>query len=593
MVKASDLIKLFDFNLSAKRLNNAFDLLKEEQYSKLILTHYSDVLEVVMKYMTGQNYTAQPDVYETCESIVKYLSEKCFQEGILFEYLEIIETVKDDDVFTSILKGLQIIILNQTEKKSRALEYCLNSIEDYIEELPLSENLTKNIEDEEEKLLENNDQVRRILMMYVTLDLFYEPIAKQIVLSKSLTSEFRSNKFSRGNVLFCFILRLFGKPLCYLDLSHDSDTNNVKTYSRQCAENMIGCLSELHSDVYQLLEYVETRSRWPNKKLSSDDYEEELNNIFLSDVKTPLLQLGIVFYLIIAEDIVPKSLPKVYSPVYLFQSGIYLVNVMIASNESVVNKGLKLCHKLLANIDCKLGSDELDLSVHRDFCNNLTKLIVYSPSKRNRQKGLMVLKDYILKFVTHGRYLLLKNIFNNTKHKGLTGFLTTMYKDMIFEDLNNTEITQFSEFFSGPCFKKLLLDNMCFLTDGIKCDVMDSSDQIISSLNFLIAVLIRDKLNLTNVCDLIPDLQAGFLSNLRDGLDLSQAHYKNEMDRVHAGDVDKIESILKDTEILNGPDDVPELDSTQKIKMLHCALNTFDLMYYQLARVNEIINNIK
>ncbi|CAO1423441.1 unnamed protein product [Diamesa serratosioi] len=300
MVNASDLIKLLDFNLSTKRLNNAFDLLKEEQYSKLILTHYSDVLEVVMKYMTGQNYTSQPDVYETCESIVKYLSEKCFQEGILFEYLEIIETVKDDDVFTSILKGLQIIILNQTEKKSRALEYCLNSIEDYVEELPLSESLTKNVEDEEEKLLENNDQVRRILMMYVTLDLFYDPIAKQIVLSKPKSSEFRSNKFDRTNVLFCFILRLFGKPLSYLDLSHDAENNNVKTYSRQSRKFSIQTVHYADKKLDDFRAREEQKEAEFNKEpvvdeLNKKEEEHEEEDEEVLEVRKKILEASLTF----------------------------------------------------------------------------------------------------------------------------------------------------------------------------------------------------------------------------------------------------------------------------------------------------------
>lgn len=239
MVNAEQLVKLLDFNLSSKKFDNAVKLIDDEEHGKIILSHYPEVIQqVILKHLTAENYIKEPSLYEVCEAILKLLAEKCHQEGILFEFLEIIETVKDDDVFTSILKCLQVVILNQNEKKSRSLEYCLNSIEDYILELPLPQELFKNVEEEEEKVLENDDQVRRVLMMYITLDLFYEPVIDQIVASAPADIVFRSNKFNRRNVLFCFILRLLGKPLSFLDLSHNEETNRVITYSRQVAEKM-------------------------------------------------------------------------------------------------------------------------------------------------------------------------------------------------------------------------------------------------------------------------------------------------------------------------------------------------------------------
>jgi hypothetical protein len=186
MVNAEQLIKLLDFNLSNKSFDNAVKLLNDDEYSKVILSHYPEVIqEVILKHLTAENYANEPKVYEACECILKLLTEKCHQEGILFEFIEIIENVKNDDIFTSILKCLQVIVLNQSEKKSRALEYCLNSIEDYVLELPLPTELLKNAEEEEEKVLENDDEIRRVLMMYMTLELFYEPVVKQIVDDKT------------------------------------------------------------------------------------------------------------------------------------------------------------------------------------------------------------------------------------------------------------------------------------------------------------------------------------------------------------------------------------------------------------------------
>lgn len=586
MVNAEQLIKLLDFNLVNKNFENAVKLLDEEQYSKVILSHYPEVIqEVLLKHLTPDNYASQPALYEVCEAILKLLAEKCQQEGILFEFLEIIESVKDDDVFTSILKCLQVVVLNQSEKKSRALEYCLNSIEDYVLELPLPEKLLKNVEDEEDKILENDEQIRRVLMIYMTLDLFYEPIVKQIAGNPPAERQFRSNKFNRQNVLFCFIVRLLGKPLSFLDLTHDETARTVTTYSREVAGKMVATLCTLHSDVFQLLHFVEQRCRWPSK----DKVDDDLANIFLHNDKAPLRQLGMLFYLIVAEGLEAPRIPKVFNPSYIFQVGVYLVNHMIeqVADGPIMYKGLKLCQKMLDSIASTISSDELDADIHRMFCNNLVQLLLYSSSKRNRTNGLKVLRSYILKFDVYGRFLLIKNILRTSSHKGLCGYLTTMYKDLIFEDLKNDEP---SEFTSGANFKHLVTEFLCNLPSGIECDLADSSDQILSALNFLIAILIRDKSNSTGIKDLIPELQVGFLGELRSALDFSRAHYRTEIANVKAGKLPKMSEMMQGIEILNDDEPLGDLTNEKKLDMLHSALSIFDMIEFHLARVNEIIN---
>ena len=580
MVNAEQLIKLLRFNLENKKFDNAVKLLDDEEYNKIILEHYPDVIqEVLMKHLTTDNYSKESVLYEVCEAILKLLAEKCHQEGILFEFLEIIETVKDDDVFTSILKCLQVVVLKQSDKKSRALEYCLNSIEEYVIEMPLPIELLKNIEEEEEKILENDEQIRRILMMYMTLNLFYEPIVAQIANNQPTNKLFKSNKLNRRNVLFCFILRLLGKPLSFLDLSY-ADTKKMKTYSREIAERIVKTLCKLRSDVFQLLQYLEIRNRWPNK--TTDDLE----NIFLYEEKTPLNQLGILFYLIIAEEVSANQLPQIYSKIYIFQMGIYAVNNMLTSDDAAAYKGLKLGLKMLDDIEDQLSSSELDLDIHRTFCNNLIKTLLYSSSKRNRKNSLKLMRDYILKFDIHGRYLLIKNILKISNHKGLSGYLTTLYKDIIFEELNSGTMTEFT---CGLHFKELFLEQMCKLEGGVKCDIADSSDQINASLNFLIALFIRDKENATGIKNLAVDIEEVFLKELRSALNLSRAHYLAETENVKAGKSKEFDEIIQGTEIVNDSEPLKGLNCEQKLNMLLSALGMFDLIDYQLARCSEVI----
>jgi hypothetical protein len=586
-----------DYNITHEKFDNAKQLLDDEaQYGQIILSNYSDVIrDVVMKHLTPDNYLCKPLVYEACEYILKMFAEKCHQQGILFEFLEMLENCKDDDIFRSILKSLQVILLKQSESKTRSLEYVLNSIEDYVLDLELPELLKKKYLDEQEmKFLENDSNVQRILMTYITLDLFYSPIVDQIVNTsianiESNVNVFRSAKYTRQNVLFCFILRLLGKPLSYLDLSLDATNANAKSYAREIAEKLVATLCRLHTNVYSLLQYVEMRCRWPLK----GKIDEDLENIFLHPEKMPLSQSSILFYLIIAEGIAYESLPKVYSPTYIFCAGLYLVNNMLTSNETIISKGLKLCEKMLKNAASEtLSSDYLDVDIFRDFCNNLIKMLIYSASKENRQQGLVVLRMFIYKFDIHGRIALIKNIMNVSSHKGLIGYLITMYKDIIFENINN--IGEFPACLSGYNFKSLILNHICKLENGVQCDISESSDQIIASLNFLIAMLQRDKDNKTGIKSMTIELEKGYLTELRSALDFSRAHFKEEAERVKKNDNAKDATENKNMmnlEILNDIEQpLDELTKDKKLEMLKSALVVFDLIDYHLARVNEIIN---
>lgn len=577
MVNPEQLIKLLDYNLSNQDFDNAKKLLNNPEYGEIILSHYPEVIqEVILKYLTAENYQKKPKLYDACEFILMLLADKCHQQGVLFEFLEIIEGLKNqDDVFTSILKSLQVIILNQSEKKSRSLEYVLNSVEDYILGVELPKTLNqKNLSTMELKLLENDDQVRRILMLYLTLDLFYEPIVRQI---QSQDVE-NSVKFTRRNVLFCFILRLLGKPLCYLDLS------NPESYSREIAEKLLKSLCQLQPNIFNILQIAEEQVRWPLKNKIDND----LKNIFIHPEKTPLLQLGILFNLVIAERICIEKLPQVYNSLYIFQMGIYLVDVMIREHEMIVKKGLKLCECMLNNIHELMNSDELDIDIYYNFTSNLIKVILYSPSKKNRQDALKILRSFIFKFDIAGRYLLIKTIFNTSNHTGLNGYLITIYKDIIFESLAKS-----SPYISGVNFKILLINHICKLDKGVVSDISESSDQIIAALNFLIALIQRDKENVTGIKEILPQLEDEYLYQLRQALDFSRAHFKAEIQRVLSSSNEITKADKTSLEILNADENAPsdlEISREKKIGLLNSALTTFDLIDYHLARVNDIMN---
>lgn len=227
-------------------------------------------------------------------------------------------------------------------------------------------------------------------------------------------------------------------------------------------------------------------------------------------------------------------------------------------------------------------SDILDIEIYRSVCDSLVKLLIFSPSKRNRQDALKVLRLYLLKFGIASRYLLIKHIMNTSNHKGLIGYLATFYKDIIFESLNSP-----SNYIKGTNFKNILFNHICKLDKGVETDISECSDQIIAALNFLFGILLRDKENVTGIKDVLPELENGYLADLRKALDLSRAHFKAEIDRVKASKQEEHEDHT--IEILNDSAPLEKFTNEKKCEMLHSALSVFDLIDFHLARVNDII----
>lgn len=583
--------KVLNEYLMENNLAQAALVLEDNRYSISLKSNVSDTVAVIIKYLTTDNFQNKNELFMSCENMLKVLAEKCNLEEILFEYLEILEGTKDDEVFTTILKCLQIIILREKEKKTRSIEWCLNGVITYLEGLPISEEVKSKIEDKEEIIIENSADAGRIVKNYLTVLLFIEPIKAEYIRESGTTLGFRDNSFTKNNILACFILQLFGTPFAFLNLKCP-ETKLSRTYSRQCAETLVQMFASLFTDVYSLLEYVEKRMKWPVRDRNGV-YENSPNNIFMSSEKTPIFQIAVLYYLIVSEDLLPVNTPKIYSRLYIFRKSIYLVvGLMKCTENSLVYKGLKLCDQLIENLETeKLNADELNEKIHVEFCRNLTSLIVYSSSERNRKAGVVLLKKYILKFDITGKYLLIHNLMMIIEHNGLYGYLSTLYKDMVAEELNSGQ-NNISKYCCGNYMKEMLLNNICLLKKGPEIDLMENSDRLISALNIVRFLSIRDKNNQTNIWELIDDLKNSFLKPLRTALDLSRSHYEDELKRVTSGAVapedDKMEIEIANSDETGG---MPNLNKDKKMNLLNGALITFDVIESLLARVNECVDS--
>ncbi|XP_055838658.1 glomulin [Episyrphus balteatus] len=584
--------------LQNKEYDQVLGLFNTEQIDNIDLLKLitADLLEILLVHLNDDNYKNNLDLYTCCEEIMKLAATHSQAEEILFELLQIVEESPSENVFTTALKCLQICLLRLKSDKSRALEWTLNSIVNRITELKLPSYVVSGCSPRQEKLLEQDDDVLKVLANYITLALFYEPLLEDVLKD----SDDDSKKTNRRNVLCCFFLQLLGKPLCYLDLTKNEKLTN--TYTMQCAASLVKAATKILDDPFYLLSLVEEKAK--NKSHPSEDVDESVDlsspeNIFKMEEKLPIESMGIFYYLLIVEEIGFESAPKIYCPVYIFESCLYLVTDFLSRKAPTLQKrGLLLCHKIIDNMgDLQIPDKSLFEPIHQNFTKVLAQIIGFSAMKSFRQSAVQLLKKYILRFGDESKCVTIKSLILSVKHAGLQGYLGTIYKDLVAEKLatiKDDSDTKLPGCYSGEEFSDFLLKHICVLQKGVETDLIENSDRIIPALNSIRFFAITDDKNLTGFWDLSKKIEKDFLDPLRMAINMSVAHYELEKNSVKTNKGGRNEDYEKMAEMfsisaLNGSDASLAIEPGKQMEILDQGLTSLDLLKCLLARATECI----
>ncbi|EDS36159.1 conserved hypothetical protein [Culex quinquefasciatus] len=581
------LVEAVQEKLQAARFKDVAKLLRDETNRAQLQDECMDVVSVLADGLVEGNEGEHFDRFTCCEDLLKLVAGVCSPQEILLEVLDRIESTKNDEVFTSLLKVLQVVLLRLGEQKARSLECGFNTILSYINGIKLPDYVAS-AEAKEERLIECDEVVRRILQLYMTVLLFLEPIVKDSCAVPADT--FKNMGVTRKNVIICFMLRLLDGHLLYLNARQSrGEAKASKTYIRQTAEDIVLALAKLLGDPLRLLQYTEERIRTPRKERQVKDSSH--NNVFASEAKCPLLALAMYHYLLIGEDLLPStSCPKVYSNKYIYEMCLHYCTQLIKHEKTAVQYKAILFAVQLQNLLQKepFQAIDLDRPVHKTFLESLSNVIVYSGSERNRKQSSVLIRQYIMQFDPEGRYMVITNLFKVVSHNGLQSYIATIYKDLVNAELASDG--EPSPWYSGKRLKEFLLKQVCVLKKGVETDLTESADMIISALNIVRFLLLRDKSNRTSIWNYVGELNKQFLHPLRKSIDLSRAHFEEEKKSVEEGREDAKLGFEVSVDVLNGGDQLAMPNRDRKLQMLAAAMNSFDLMDCLLARVTECVD---
>lgn len=524
--------------------------------------------EICAPTLSDEINVEESDLFDCVNELLKIVAQYAPLEQFMLELMEKIEESTSIAIFSAYLRALQVVLLRQGSAKPQAVEWCLNSVLTRVRDLPLPDYLKEGYDEQQARLVEQEKQVEELMAHYITIDLCYEPLLKDILAKDSCTGIFRDCGLSRRNVFTCFLLQLLGKPLSLLELSNvpkkvlqpgqahkcsstpwrnrlgqtqrnyllaRANAGHAQTYVQQVVAGLTRDINRLIGDPYYLLGLVEQRSRWKRRlDASKGVFEMSCHNIFLIDEKLPLPALAMYYHALFVGEHMPATAPKVYAPLFLFESSLYLIAVLLEQPEPPLQHcALRLNEFMLSILTEPVPQCSLDLEVHKRYCEALCKVTGYSPEEPLRLLGLQTLHHYILVFEDAAKYFILKNLLSTLQHDGILGYLAGVYKDLVAKALN--EPGPMSDVYSGIKFRSMLLQGVCVLPQDVKSDLLLHSGSLTNALNILRYFALADMQNLTGFWDALPDIEEKLLQPLGKALDFSLAHYKAYRKRVENG----------------------------------------------------------
>ncbi|KAL7735432.1 hypothetical protein ACLKA6_019547 [Drosophila palustris] len=525
-------------------------------------------VDVCAPTLTDETNVENGPLFDCVNELLKIVAEYAPLEQFMLELMEKIEESTSIAIFSAYLRALQVVLLRQGSSKPQAIEWCLSSVVTRVRELPLPDYLSEGYDQQQAQLLEQEHQIEDLMAHYITIDLCYEPLLRDILAKEQPIQIFRDCSLNRRNAFTCSLLQLMDKPLALLELCNEinpylrpgqihtcrpcprrrgpehtqsdyllarSNAGRAQTYVQQVVQCLTQHITRLIGDPYYLLGLVEQRTRWKRRlDAAKGVYEMSSHNIFLIDEKLPLPALAMYYHALFVGQLLPTTAPKIYAPLFLFEASLYLVAVLLEQPEPPLQHcGLRLNDYMLSIQKEAVPQSSLDLEVHKRYCDALCKITGYSPQEQLRQKALQTLNHYIMAFDDDAKYFVLRNLLATLQHDGILGYLGGIYKDLVAGALQRQ--SALPEVYSGVKFRSMLLKCVCVLPEDVKSDLLLHSTSLSNAINILRFFARGDMENRTGFWDVLPEIEEQLLHPLGKALNFSLAHYRAYKERVTNG----------------------------------------------------------
>ena len=390
-------------------------------------------------------------------------------------------------------------------------------------------------------------------------------LAQSLLTIVTSSQEEPDNKHRRDVVIF-FLLSILA-PLS--TLSQHCETNQseeeINPVTRQIAEKIMENISAVTTNNWiDILDFprAETRNTFPD----TGDLDP--------------LSVPTYVYLLVGERLSQDRMPSVYTNIYLLRSSsVHILTLIKQTNQIRIHKGLLLLQNLLNNFkQHSLSGNEAEDPSLLSLLSPLVSVIIHQEVEELRKLGFSCYAHFVKMFSARARFSLYKYLLKTINHSGLLGWTVTSLKDVIAASLVSD---QYIDLYSGSSLSELVTP-LIKLKHGAETDLLEISDELLATLNFLQFLLVRDRDNKTGISDWKEDIIT-WTDQITEGLDMSIAHYQQKLKVPQ-------EDGMPGLGVMVGGRELPPMDQKQMKEVLYSALNTFSIIQFNLGRLKDLLN---
>lgn len=581
--------------LSSKDAEGLTTYVLERKYSDQ--TIFFDVASDIVQCLTQANLEENPGFFETCERCLKYLVQTGKPRLLLLAILENWGYLVDDTQFKSVLGPLRDCLLAFPKPCQVSLKDSVQAVYSYVSQIKLPKD---NILDGDEKqLLDCDLTVIRLMDLSLAMLSFLEPFVEAASSVKDASGR-RQSLPHQATILSKHLLLLLNRPLIYMDLAPPDVAKKMraKTESRVCAESAVSYLEKLNVNFFSLVEQTVAnnmnRERKKNEKEKNgldigQENKEESDDDDDDEVNISNLSISCLLYLVFTEHQGLDSVPWVYSPHHILEFCLpYIIYLLDRTEFLILYKGVHLLITCLQNIESSsLSIFYLEDEIYVQLLSKLTRVMVYCPVADLRKLSVNVFTDMIKKFECPGRCRLYECMFATFDNPGILGYCIQLLKEELNVCLQSESVD--NQIFLGNKLHKLLR-LILHLPNAETTDLLQNSDRIISAMNFVRYLALRDPphLNVTGFWTLLPEVEKKFLTPMQTAVDMSRAHYKLELKNMKNRESQPQEEKGPEVTVSIRNQQTPNMPPERQEKDINVALNMFDVMESLMCRIREI-----
>ena len=557
-----------------------------------------DIVPAVCTYFDLETERSQPEKIISGKEVLVLLAEICKSKELLLALLEQAEGFKDDIKFIMLLEPISKCIqkLPGKNKKFDSVTFAAITLYCHLASQPRLNDTSECVEEFiADPRMENVCSVIQIFLS------FLRPFVEELAWKRPISSvDSREDLIRHRRDLSFILIKVLDCPLGYFPLSDDCENPSIVRKSVHCSNLCASLIELLQPDLVKFIVDVRRKNELIQKKnnfrtlqnRSVDDNEDDMSELDNTSDLTPERGLGVLLYLVAVKHACSDSVPQVYSHRQILESHIQLLTLLLQdAHPYVIEKGVASAIVLLDRV----GPNKIEGNfVDWDDTQALVRAIATAMSTAKVKKlGQMAMKLFVklLKvFQPEGRSKLLMFILKTVDHIGIQGFTITMVKNEVDEALR---FSPPDASFLGPPLKRLLeliflssSMKFCILSEKKKGSLLEHNDRIMSALNLLRYLLIRDtqKCNVTGIWDLLSKIEDRFLKPLRSEINMTRASCLNEISKVRAGEKAQEDDSSCEIGFSVAGRNLEDLTDVQRLEAMEAALINLDMMESVLSR---------